>query len=236
MTLITNFLNNNWVTSIITGLLVFFVTELIKRIKEKKSYFLKVAQANKEIFNTLKYSIPEENLPTTEVLKSIHKATAKRYNVKIEDVDSLPEILDDLIKEIMDSNFLSHENKLRYCQRLLELQNKLATISIEEPVVVKDYQAESREHRRAQSLTMSLVLSMIATLMTLMLPLIKDDGIIEAFSKINNEGILAVVATLMGVSAGLSTILLKIRMDRLKRKAQENSIDKDNDKNKDNVA
>lgn len=234
MDVIMNFLNNNWVTSIITGLLVFFVTELIKRLKEKKSYFLKVAHANKEVFNTLKYSIPEENLPTIQVLRSIHKATAKRYNVKIEDVDSLQEILDDLIKEIMDSNFLSHDNKLRYCQRLLGLQNDFATINEEESSVVKYYQMKSAEQKRALSFAMSFAFGLVTTLMTFILTLIKEDGIIRAFSQINTQEVLIVLATLMGGSVGLIIILLKIRIDKIKRKKGE--FLNDQDKNKDNVA
>ncbi|MGF9906947.1 hypothetical protein [Brevibacillus porteri] len=169
-----NFVNNGWVTSIITGFLVFYVTDLYKRIKGKKSYFQQVSIANKEIFNSIKYSIPEDNLPSVQILKAIHIATAKRYNVKFEDVDSLHAIINDLIKEIMDSNFLSHENKLVYCQRLLDIQMELNLLEHEETVAETAYKTFKAKESSTLIPSLSMVTGVFASILVLLISMYNE--------------------------------------------------------------
>lgn len=177
MDFILNALNNSWVSNLITGLAVYFLTGFFNKIKHKKQYFQKVELANKEIFNTIKFTIPEENLPSAQVLQSIHSATAKRYNVKIEHMSSLQEILDDVIKEIMDSNFLSHENKLRYCKRLLDLKGELTSEKKEttsnELVAngdISEYlQVTSRKERALRALLLSIYIVLSSVFITIVL-------------------------------------------------------------------
>jgi hypothetical protein len=120
-----DFLSNNWVISIITGLLVYGITKAWEVFRSRRQYRLSVNLANKEVFDTLKFSIPENPLPSVYVLKALHASTAKQRNVKSGDMDTLSSILFDLIKEIMDSNFLAYENKLKYCVNLEELERTL---------------------------------------------------------------------------------------------------------------
>jgi len=129
---IIDFINNSWVVSIFTGLAVYFITEFIKKVRDKKAYLQQVRLANKEVFNTIKLSIPEEHLPSPPILNAIHRSTAKRFNVSLDDMESLPIILDDLVKEIMDSNFLAHQSKLNYCDTLLELKTQMLHVEVEE--------------------------------------------------------------------------------------------------------
>jgi hypothetical protein len=120
-----DFLSNNWVVSIITGLLVYGITKAWEVFRSRRQYRLSVSLANKEVFDTIKFSIPENPLPSVYVLKALHASTAKQRNVKSGDMDSLSSIIFDLIKEIMDSNFLAYENKLKYCVNLEELERTL---------------------------------------------------------------------------------------------------------------
>ncbi|MFF0825990.1 hypothetical protein ACFYU8_05800 [Brevibacillus sp. NPDC003359] len=212
------FFNNSWVTSIITGLLVFYLTDIYKRLKEKKSYFQKVGQVNKEIFKTIKYSIPEEKLPSISILKSIHIATAKRYNVKLEDVDSLQAIFDDLIKEIMDSNFLSHDNKLLYCQRLLDTQNGLITKNIEETTTVKQYVTFTSTKSTTLSLMFSTATSMFAATIVFLLTTFKDNKFIEMFSTFIAENSLSLLNFALVIGAFLISIMTFFTEEKQKRK------------------
>ncbi|QDS33756.1 hypothetical protein [Brevibacillus brevis] len=212
------FFNNSWVTSIITGLLVFYVTDIYKRLKEKKSYFQKVGQVNKEIFKTIKYSIPEEKLPSISILKSIHIATAKRYNVKLEDVDSLQAIIDDLIKEIMDSNFLSHDNKLLYCQRLLDTQNGLITKNIEETTTVKQYVTFTSTKSTTLSLMFSTATSMFAATIVFLLTTFKDNKFTEMFSTFIAENSLSLLNFALVIVALLISIMTFFTEEKQKRK------------------
>ncbi|MGG4453800.1 hypothetical protein [Brevibacillus porteri] len=212
------FFNNSWVTSIITGLLVFYVTDIYKRLKEKKSYFQKVGQVNKEIFKTIKYSIPEEKLPSTSILKSIHIATAKRYNVKLEDVDSLQAIIDDLIKEVMDSNFLSHDNKLLYCQRLLDTQNGLITKNIEETTTVKQYVTFTSTKSTTLSLMFSTATSMFAATIVFLLTTFKDNKFTEMFSTFIAENSLSLLNFALVIVALIISIMTFFSEEKQKRK------------------
>jgi hypothetical protein len=115
------FFTNSWVVSILTGLLVYGLTKLIESFRERKHYVNTLKLANDEVFNTLKTMIPEEKLPSPVVLFSLHRATAKKYGVKQEDMNVLPTIIDGLIKEILDSSFLSYQDKVLYSEKLLEL-------------------------------------------------------------------------------------------------------------------
>ncbi|MES1040624.1 hypothetical protein [Peribacillus simplex] len=119
------FIKNSWTVSIITGLVVYWMTKWWEKVRSKKQYFEAVTLASKEVFNTIKFCIPEETLPNIHILKALHSSTAKKYNVKSEDMDTLNIILYDLIKEIMDSNFLSYDNKIIYCNKLEILEGEL---------------------------------------------------------------------------------------------------------------
>lgn len=122
MELLRDFFTNSWVVSILTGLVVYLITKLWETIRAKKNYIQAVQSANKEVFNTLKLCVPEETLPDVYNLLALHFATAKRYSVKQVDMDTLDLIIFDLIKEIMDSSFLSYRDKLQYCSKLKKLE------------------------------------------------------------------------------------------------------------------
>jgi hypothetical protein len=115
-----SFFNNNWVISIITGLLVAILTDLWNRFRKRKEYIQKVKTANKEVFNSIKAYIPEDTLPAPSVLFSLQRSTAKEYDLKRTDLEPLRDIFDSLIKEVMDSSFLSYQAKLTNCNKLQE--------------------------------------------------------------------------------------------------------------------
>lgn len=158
----SEFFTNSWVISIVTGLLVYGVTKGWEYFRARKQYRLSVSLANKEVFDTIKYTIPEETLPSVYVLKALHASTAKRQNVKQKDMDSLNSILFDLIKEIMDSNFLAYENKLRYCENLEKLEKSLIENSDDEENT-KDGEENIRKKLRHSYISASATLLAITS-------------------------------------------------------------------------
>ncbi|MFC8689624.1 hypothetical protein, partial [Brevibacillus porteri] len=180
-------------------------------------------------FKTIKYSIPEEKLPSISILKSIHIATAKRYNVKLEDVDSLQAIFDDLIKEIMESNFLSHDNKLLYCQRLLDTQNGLITKNIEETTIVKQYVTFTSTKSTTLSLMFSTATSMFAATIVFLLTTFKDNKLMEMFSTFIAENSLSLLNFALVIGAFLISIMTFFTEEKQKRKMNKekntNAID-----------
>lgn len=120
-------LNNSWVTGIgggiVSGIVVFFATRWLVSDQSKREYNQKVSSANREVVFAVRQGVPEENLPSAQVLSALLKSTARQYQVAEADLYSPEEVSQDLIKEIMDSNFISAKTKELYCERLVTLRN-----------------------------------------------------------------------------------------------------------------
>jgi cellulose synthase/poly-beta-1,6-N-acetylglucosamine synthase-like glycosyltransferase len=167
-------LANSWVVGITTGLVVYLITDSIKRITEKKEYLKRLTLVNNELLNTLKALIPEKNLPENYILISLHNATAIKYEVKRKDIDSLEIILDKLIKEIMDSSFLKYKDKIEYCTEIskakieaivtLEVNfNKTETL---EKAEEKYNKATIRHYRRSAFVIIVPLITILFTIFT----------------------------------------------------------------------
>lgn len=176
------FLNNNWVTSILTGILVTLAFEFAKRLKEKKDYKLQTSLANTEVFNILEACVPEEQLPNPDVVFSFYKSAAKKYKVKIEHMDTLSMIIDDLIKKVMESNFLSYDEKTSHCERLLKL--KLDIEKTQEKEIGKDEEGEGEDNETS---TLEMISGWISSLLFgLAAAIVMSLSQVESYTMIKN--------------------------------------------------
>ncbi|CAA0121228.1 Uncharacterised protein [BD1-7 clade bacterium] len=118
-------LNNAWVIGIgggvLSGLLVTLITRYIFSKKDDKEYVQKLAAVNKEVVYALRPGISEGHIPDEEVLSSLINASARKYKVSRDDVFRPKQIAEELIKEIMDSSFISSDTKKNYCETLAHL-------------------------------------------------------------------------------------------------------------------
>jgi hypothetical protein len=177
---VSDFFANNWVVSIVTGLLVYAVTKFWEGFKEKKRYYNTLRTANDEVFNTIKVMIPEEKLPSSKILFSLHRATAKKYGIKQEDMDELPLIIDGLIKEILDSSFLSYQDKVIYSERLHKTSEETKTKS-EKYDEIKSELLNNKKDGLFSSI--SLFFAMLATLASFIVSYFDEKDVI----KLNKE-------------------------------------------------
>lgn len=122
MDVVLNFLGNPWVVGIgtgaISGLSVNVISRFVWARKDNKEYKQKTNSANNEIIYSLRSIVAEATMPKKEVIEAIARATARKYEIKRESLMTLAEISDTLIKEVMDSNFLSHEQKENYTTKI----------------------------------------------------------------------------------------------------------------------
>lgn len=111
--------------ALISGLLVNLISKKFG-INSDKHYREKIDIANNEILYALRPSIAEGAMPSQQIIESLAKATARKYALKSENLMSPDDFADSLVKEVMDSNFLSHEKKIEYSTEVLKLKTPQA--------------------------------------------------------------------------------------------------------------
>ena len=95
-------------------------------------------------------------------------ATARKYGVDKKDVFGPKEIGQELLKEVMDSSFISAKTKEQYCERLTVLQRGGATNEDDSVHSSQAVLSGSIEKFRARSITVtSLMMGILASTMTL---------------------------------------------------------------------
>lgn len=130
MELFEAIISNAWFIGIAIGLIGFLVKEFLNRFRENKEYLRDTRNASKEVLDTLITLIVENELPKSSMLISLHQATARKYNLKVQDLDELTIIFDSLIKEIIDSSFLTYKSKNEYCTEVEKAKNDMKSASL----------------------------------------------------------------------------------------------------------
>ena|SRR5690554_1510054 len=138
-------LANPWLVRIggglICGIIAYLVSSLVVAKKEKKYYLRKLYSANQEILQTVRPMIAKEDLFDIHLFNSIISSTANKYNVDREDLYNIHSLIDDIITDIMQSSFLTMEQKDQYCKNLMDLKTKRSKKDVSEPekqVIIRD--------------------------------------------------------------------------------------------------
>lgn len=108
-------LNNPWVIGIIggiiSGLVVFFVTNLILARKNRKKQIEHIHNANQHLLNTLRPFVIETETFSSEIANAIIASTARIYRVEVDKLYTEKMIYEDLICEIAGNSYVSTEKK-----------------------------------------------------------------------------------------------------------------------------
>ena len=214
---------NPWMIGIgggvLSGLVVTFISRVIFSQRDNKEYHQKVITANQEILYAIRPSISEEQIPAEGIIGSIRAATAQKYKVEIQDLYKISEIVDSLIKEVMDSSFISMETKVNYCNKLSNLETKEPMVSeISEREFAKVSLGESSyyEYRQKTWTMMSVTIGMMTAAMTMIVYLFsKREYSLSLFS----GKMLPLLATML---AGITTVLASTLLMNIRRKYKEN--------------
>ena len=122
-------LNNSWVIGvgggIVSGLLVFLITKRSFPDPDKRELARNIANANQEVVYSIRSCIPDEKLPSPSVLEALIKATARKYGVLDKKLFDVRDLCQELIKEVMDSSFISADTKEKYCNELNNLGSSI---------------------------------------------------------------------------------------------------------------
>lgn len=164
--MVMDIFNNQWVVGvgggILSGLLVTFITRKFFESKNDKEHLQKISIANSEIIHAIKPFIVDGDVPSHEIIDSLQTATARKYNLDLRDVATITELVENLIKEIMDYSFISNHLKNEYCEKLSTLKPKSSELD-----VVKTYKSQAiAEYRQRVLSVFSAVLGVFAGLLT----------------------------------------------------------------------
>lgn len=228
------FFTNPWVigisTGILSGLIVFFITNKLFARKANKEYIQRINLANNELIYGIRPLIVEQKLPALEILDSTFRATAKKYSVKIEDLMSKEDIADYLIKEIIENSFLNAERKLEFCLFTGQLKNLKIQKSNGE-ILIDNYSSLVDQYQKhAANKSLSYLLSLMTGLMSLLsvLMTLKEGDIFDIFN--NDEArwlpINAFIITIIPfISLTILHLLERIRKYKKKMGNKFNSED-----------
>lgn len=177
------FLQNAWVVGIgggiISGIIVFFVTKYIADRKDNSGYLKTIDLANKEVINMLKPYISDKGLPDVNILNSILSATSRKYKIKVNEMQSISTICEELICEIISNIYVSNDKKEEYMNELEGYKSKLSANnkkSDKEELYIQ-MRAESEYRRRLNkqySFIVSLAVALIVSVSMVFLMYDKD--------------------------------------------------------------
>lgn len=205
-----SWLSNAWVvgigTGLLSGLLVTWIARLFLSKRDDREYQQKVLGANHEIVYALRPGISEGEIPDREIVVALAHATARKYDVAEADLYSPTAIAEELIKEVMDSSFLSAAKKREYCTQLAPLREqqrigapqhsgvvqkifiepKISELATPGSIVweqqMKQYSDAFATYRRRQSERISTIMGLFAAITTTamlafsLIPKLKLDG------------------------------------------------------------
>jgi len=200
-------LNNPWVVGIsggiLSGLFVAIITRVLFSRRDKREYVQKLQLANSEVLYAIRPGVSEGLVPQKGVVESLIQATARKYNVDKVDMFDINDLADELVKEVMDSSFISAKAKNDFCDKLTAFKELKRQKEIEGPEVLREYEIMSKYRR--QTVT---ILSMMVGILTAIM------GVVATFQidKVNNEKQILLLA-LPAVIAVLVALALRIIKD-----------------------
>lgn len=222
--------NNAWVVGIgggiLSGLIVTLITRYIFSKKDNKEYAQKVSVVNKEVVYALRPGISEGHIPDKEVLSSLINATARKYKVERNDTYQAKQIAEELIKEIMDSSFISSETKKNYCETLAHLVNVERLEATPSESRIERISIES-EFRKRQNERMSTVLGMTAAMGTMLAALttVFDKPVFSSALKDIVGIALPTVTVLASVIIATAAMLLSMKLKNGRSNKKEEIAD-----------
>ncbi|MEJ6080839.1 hypothetical protein MT391_20260 [Vibrio sp. 1-Bac 57] len=227
-------LNNAWFVGIgggvLSSLIVAIITRKIFSKRDNREYFQKVQSANREVLYAIRPGISEGVIPNKDIIEHLIEATARKYSVEIDSMLNLAEISSELIKEVMDSSFISAQTKQDFCEKLSSLKPEAKTNELTESIK-KSY---SRDKYRSQMVTMMATMAGLTTAVAAFYTSFKSD-LIESPERLTILLVPAAAAIAVAILSVLTKELSKAKLSSFKVNIagiKANFVPRDNDDSK----
>lgn len=175
-------LDNPWFVgilgSLLTGIAAKWIFQAIFSERHSHEYAQKVAAVNREVILAIRPDISEGKIPDPEILNVLVSSTCRKYDVAVHDAFNVTQISEELVKELMDSTFISTATKQDYCAKLLTMRTPPPPESESQANVIagKSAAVESTESLRSNNMLerMSTITGVLVATQTLFVTLFKD--------------------------------------------------------------
>lgn len=222
------FLQNSWVIGIgggiISGIIVYFITNWLYKRKDNSRYLEQISRANLDIVQTLKPYVAERGLPDKGIVDAIIVSTARKYKVKSDELYSIRVICEELIREIVENVYVPAEKKEEYANQLQLYLYKLDSENSKE-FLVSEIEKEIKNltvfkesnYRRKTAAMVSTMLSAFATMTTILISFVAFvDTDIFNMHVFSNEfeislAIIALTTTTIITLYGVALLMIKAR-------------------------
>ncbi|SMG58269.1 hypothetical protein [Paenibacillus aquistagni] len=160
-------LNNVWfvgiIGGIISGVIVYFITDFFVSKKNKKIYKEKINLANAEVLNSLKPMVTDETSFDIKLYQTVSRAIATKHKINQIDLYDFKIVIDLITTEIMQSQFLSYEQKKNYANTLINVYREQEKIDIQNDKEIQTVVSISNTNT-VSSKYLSLTLAIMTTL------------------------------------------------------------------------
>lgn len=219
--------SNSWFISIVGGLVVTFLWESIKFVRERNAYNRRLRIVRNDFSINIKNIIGEGILPELYILDNLLKGISQKHEVKYKDVSDVEPVFNSLTQDVMESSFLDYENKLIFCRKL-ETMNKDYT------QYIKEKETKTSENESTNKFKSRDYVSIIPTFAFLMLSIVTIligttiflDNDVDYYkilfeTKVDN-GIVIIMAILYGFIFGFFVLIRQRNRRRdIERKDEE---------------
>lgn len=212
-------LNNSWFVGIgggvLSGLIVAWLTRILFSKKDQHETAMKITSANQELIYAIRPEISENEVPSVEVLDALRNATARKYKLEPTRLYTTKQIVEELIKEIMDSAFISSSTKKSYCESLrvsVPRGTDAESSNVENEVFVAKI-----EYKEKMTALLSMTLGTIAALATMLSFLRSNLNSSPIFEKVGDTlfPMMLVMFSFVMVMTAMQ-VALKLRHKRLR--------------------
>lgn len=223
---ISDIFSNPWVVGIGGGILSSLIVTLLTRAllsgRDKREFAQTLSTANREIVYAVRPSIPEGIVPNADLLDALVRATARKYGVNSKDLYQPHEVAQDLIKEVMDSSFISAKTKEEYCSRLIATSKpSVSNVGTATMAFAESRSVPALEEYRSRLISMmSLMMGILAGATTLLLSFSKQNPFEELLGR-SGSGLAAVLGPAILITVALGLPLFAMFTFRYVRNLQE---------------
>lgn len=155
-----DFVSNDWFISFVSGITVYVGQRIWERRKENRELLRDIQIANQEVLQAIRPHISEGLTPERPLIDSLLSSTSKKYGLQVNQLYSINEVVDELVKEVLGSSFISVRVKNEFCNTLTSIKT---TLESNEDV---GFSENVESHVKQRGLTLTPVLLLLFTVVT----------------------------------------------------------------------